>query len=108
MTSARTLLAVVPPTGLYVREDRCQTPLEHFRTIALRPPIDLMYATAAFESVGWRAALVDCPAEGVDADGLATRLGTERPSAVLLSCTTQTVEDDLAAAALVKQLDPDV
>jgi len=48
MTASRTLMAIVPPTGVYVREDRCQTPLEHFRTIALRPPIDLMYAAAAF------------------------------------------------------------
>lgn len=108
MTPSRTLLGIVPPTGVYVREDRCQTPLEHFRTIALRPPIDLMYATAAFESVGWRCALVDCPAEGVDADALAARLASERPTAVLLSCTTQTVEDDLATAALAKRLDPGV
>src|SRR5690349_14636644 len=106
MTSARTLLAVVPPTGLYVREDRCQTPLEKFRTIALRPPIDLMYAAAAFESVGWTCALVDCPAEGVDEAELAERLRTMRPDAVLLSCTTQTVEDDMAIAALVKLVLP--
>lgn len=108
MTRARTLLAVVPPTGLYVREDRCQTPLEEFRTIALRPPIDLMYAAAAFESVGWTCELVDCPAEGVDGAGLERRLATLRPDAVLLSCTTQTVEDDMATAAVAKRLDPHV
>jgi anaerobic magnesium-protoporphyrin IX monomethyl ester cyclase len=108
LTPSRTLLAVVPPTGLYVREDRCQTPLEKFRTIALRPPIDLMYAAAAFESERWTCSLVDCPAEGVDAAALEARLRTERPDAVLLSCTTQTVDDDLATAALAKRLDPRV
>ena len=92
MTGRRSLLAIVPPTGVYVREDRCQTPLAKFRTIALRPPIDLMYAAAAFESEGWRCTLVDCPAEGVDAAALEARLRTARPDAVLLSCTTQTVE----------------
>jgi radical SAM superfamily enzyme YgiQ (UPF0313 family) len=106
MTGSRTLLAVVPPTGIYVREDRCQTPLEKFRTIALRPPIDLMYAAAAFESEAWTCELVDCPAEGVDAAALEARLRTVRPDAVLLSCTTQTVEDDLATAALAKRIDP--
>lgn len=108
METPRTLLAIVPPTGVYVREDRCQTPLERFRTIALRPPIDLMYAAAAFESVGWRCALVDCPAEGVDAAALAARLAALRPDAILLSCTTQTVEDDLATAAAAKRLLPGV
>lgn len=104
----RTLLAIVPPTGLYVREDRCQTPLEKFRTIALRPPIDLMYAAAAFEAAGWTCELVDCPAEDVDADALAKRLRARPPDALLLSCTTQTVEDDMAIAALAKRLVPNV
>jgi len=108
MTRPRTLLAIVPPTGLYVREDRCQTPLEEFRTIALRPPIDLMYAAAAFESVGWTCALVDCPAEGIDAAALEARLRGMRPDAIVLSCTTQTVEDDLVTAAVAKRLDPKV
>src|SRR6516164_2257063 len=108
MARSRTLFALVPPTGLYVREDRCQTPLEKFRTIAPRPPIDLMYAVAAFESEGWTCTLVDCPAEGIDAAALELRLRAARPDAVLLSCTTQTVEDDLATAALAKRLDPGV
>ena len=108
MARSRTLFALVPPTGLYVREDRCQTPLEKFRTISPRPPIDLMYAAAAFESEGWTCSLVDCPAEGIDATALELRLRAARPDAVLLSCTTQTVEDDLATAALAKRLDPGV
>ncbi len=108
MTRPRTLLAIVPPTGLYVREDRCQTPLEEFRTIAMRPPIDLMYAAGAFESVGWTCELVDCPAEGVDAAALEARLRALRPDAIVLSCTTQTVEDDLVTAAVAKRLDPTV
>jgi len=34
MTTTRpTLYAIVPPTGLYVREDRFQTPLDRFRTM---------------------------------------------------------------------------
>lgn len=107
-TASRRLLAIVPPTGVYVREDRCQTPLEQFRTIALRPPIDLMYAAAAFETEGWACTLVDCPAEGIDARALETLLASTKPDAILLSCTTQTVEDDLATAAVAKRIDPAV
>jgi radical SAM superfamily enzyme YgiQ (UPF0313 family) len=108
MTASHTLYAVVPPTGLYVREDRCQTPLAKFSTIAPRPPIDLMYAAAAFEAAGWACTLVDCPAEGVDAQELERRVRAMQPDAVVLSCTTQTVEEDLATAAMVKRVVPHV
>lgn len=106
MTAPRTLYAVVPPTGLYVREDRCQTPLDKFSTIAPRPPIDLMYAAAAFASAGWDCLLVDCPAENVGAAELEARLRARQPDVVLLSCTTQTVADDLVTAAMVKRVCP--
>ncbi len=106
MTARPTLYAIVPPTGLYVREDRCQTPLDRFRTIALRPPIDLMYATAAFEQAGWDCVLVDYPAEGFDAAQLESELRARRPTALLVSCTTQTIDADLGIVALAKRLDP--
>ncbi len=106
--TASLLHAIVPPTGLYVREDRCQTPLEKFRTIALRPPIDLMYAAAAFEQAGWTCSLVDYPAEGLDAAALESRLRTLRPTALLVSCTTQTIEADLGIVALAKRVDPSI
>jgi len=107
MTTTRpTLYAIVPPTGLYVREDRCQTPLERFRTIALRPPIDLMYAAAAFEQAGWDCTLVDYPAEGFDTARLESELRARRPTALLVSCTTQTIEADLGIVALAKRIDP--
>lgn len=106
MPASRTLYAIVPPTGLYVREDRCQTPLAKFSTIAPRPPIDLMYAAGAFEAAGWQCTLVDCPAEGIDATELEGRVRALQPDAVVLSCTTQTVGDDLATAAMVKRVAP--
>src|SRR5690349_68630 len=107
MTPPRpSLYAIVPPTGLYVREDRCQTPLERFRTIALRPPIDLMYATAAFERGGWECALVDYPAEDLDVRHLEAELRARRPTALLVSCTTQTIDADLGIVALAKRVDP--
>jgi radical SAM superfamily enzyme YgiQ (UPF0313 family) len=102
------LYAIVPPTGLYVREDRCQTPLERFRTIALRPPIDLMYATAAFERGGWDCALVDYPAEDLDVAHLEGQLRARRPTALLVSCTTQTIDADLGIVALAKGVDPTI
>jgi len=105
---AKTAYNVVPPTGVYVREDRCQTPMAKFRTIALRPPIDLMYAASAFEAGGSAAHLFDFPAEGLGWEPFESRLREIKPDILLLSCTTQTIEEDMKAAALAKRVDPGV
>ena len=40
---------IVPPTGKYIREERCQTPLSKLHTVALRPPMDLLYIAGSLE-----------------------------------------------------------
>lgn len=106
--SSASVYCVVPPTGVYVREDRCQTPVAKFRTIALRPPIDLMYAAAAFEQGGAACEICDYPAEGGGWAELEARLRELSPAVVVISVTTQTVEADMKAAALAKRIDPNV
>ena len=44
MAERRRVYGIVPPTGKYIREDRCQTPIKNLKTVSLRPPIDLLYA----------------------------------------------------------------
>jgi radical SAM superfamily enzyme YgiQ (UPF0313 family) len=97
---------VVPPTGRYVCEDRCQGPVENLKTVALRPPIDLMYAAGAFETVGAECRVADYPAEGGDWQAFERDLRAYRPHLLLLSVTTQTLLQDLRAATMAKQVDP--
>ena len=107
MAHARTAFGIVPPTGLYVREDRCQTPIGRLKTIALRPPIDLLCAGGAFEAAGATARLADYPAEGRGWQDLERDLADLRPDVLLLSCTTQTLRDDVEAASLAKRVRPE-
>jgi len=104
----RRAFAIVPPTGRYVREDRCQTPIGRLKTIALRPPIDILYAGGAFEAAGAIARLADYPVEDRGWADLEHDLGTFRPDLLLLSCTTQTLAADLEAATLAKRVQPDI
>ncbi|MBM3335996.1 radical SAM protein, partial [Candidatus Sumerlaeota bacterium] len=106
MATPKKAYLVVPPTGLYIREDRCQTPIEHLKTVALRPPIDLMYAAAAFERGGADCLLTDFPAEGLGWRDLEDRLRQIQPDYLVLSITTPSLEDDLQAARLAKQVSP--
>jgi len=106
MVSKRKTYLIVPPTGLYIREDRCQTPIKDLKTVALRPPIDLMYAAASFERGGCECRVTDFPAEDLDWDDLERRLREMQPDFLVLSITTPSLEDDLKAAEVSKRVSP--
>lgn len=97
---------IVPPTGRFIREDRCQTPIDRLRTVALRPPIDLMYAAACFEKEGVECRLTDYPAEDREWDALEADLREFQPDMVVMSITTPSFEDDMKAASLIKKVVP--
>lgn len=99
------IFCVVPPTGRFIREDRCQTPIDKLRTVALRPPIDLLYAAASFEAAGCDVRLKDYPGEEHGWAEFEADLKEFRPHALLLSITTPSLEKDLEAAKVAKRID---
>ncbi len=105
---ARRVFGVVPPTGKFIREDRCQTPIKHLKTVALRSPIDLMHAMAGFESTGCECRITDYPGEETGWDQLEADMREWQPDMVLLSITTPTLPEDMEAAALIKRVDPTI
>lgn len=106
LTSRSRVFCVVPPTGRFIREDRCQTPIDKLRTVALRPPIDLLYAAASFEAAGCDVRLKDYPGEDHGWADFEADLRDFKPHALLLSITTPSLEKDLEAAKVAKRIDP--
>lgn len=106
MTAPKRVFCIVPPTGRFIREDRCQTPVEKLRTVALRPPIDLLYAAACFEEKGAECRMVDYPAEDWGWERLEADLEAFAPDMVVMSITTPSFEADMKAASLVKRVLP--
>ncbi len=100
----RTAFLVVPPTGQVIREERCQTPIEGLHTVALRPPMDLLYIGAALERQGVKCTLTDYPGEKLDWNYLQDDLKRLRPDLLVLSTTTPTLERDLRAAQMAKAI----
>lgn len=98
----------VPPTGRYIREDRCQTPIDRLKTVALRPPIDLLYAAGAFEAAGLECKLVDYPAEELTWEDFRRDLEKFRPKYLVLSITTPSLGDDLKATTIAHEVDPGI
>jgi len=101
-------LFIVPPTGLYIREDRCQTPIEEMKTIALRPPIDLLYAAASAEAAGCECRLVDYPGERKGWPELNQEISEFRPDFIVLSITTPSLSKDVEAARVAKKINPSI
>lgn len=103
----RTAFLIVPPTGKFIREERCQTPIEGMHTIALRPPMDLLYIAAALERQGVKCTLIDYPGEQWDWEVLYEDLARLRPDMLVLSTTTPSLDRDLRAAQMAKGVRPD-
>lgn len=108
MNSPKKVYGIVPPTGKFIREDRCQTPIKNLKTISLRPPMDLLHSMASFEAAGCECRLLDYPAEDRGWDTLERELREFAPDILLLSITTPSLPDDMAAAKLAKKVDPSI
>ncbi|MBX7247292.1 MAG: B12-binding domain-containing radical SAM protein [Candidatus Sumerlaeaceae bacterium] len=107
MTNRRVLF-IVPPTGMYIREDRCQTPIEEMKTIALRPPIDLLYSAGSTEAAGCECKLVDYPGERRSWGHLEADIREFKPQVMMMSITTPSLHKDVEAATLAKSIDPTI
>ncbi len=99
------VLLIVPPTGRYIREDRCQTPIKDLKTVALRPPIDLLYSASAFREAGAECRIVDYPAIEGGWKDLEADLADE-PDFLVMSITTPSFKDDMQAAVVAKKVSP--
>ena len=60
----KTALFINPPSGLYRRDDRCQSRVEDQTVRVIFEPIELAVYAAIFERAGWRCAIRDHPARG--------------------------------------------
>ena len=105
--AARRVLLINPPTGLYIREDRCQTPVKGI-SAALRAPIDLAYMAATARERGAAPLVRDYPAEGLDQASFIEDLHTFRPQVLVLSTISPTLEWDLQCCEAAKQVLPSV
>lgn len=103
MSEKQKVLLLVPPTGRFIREERCQTPIEDLKTVTLRPPIGLLYAAASFEKAECECRLVDLPAEHLTWEHLRKEVEEYSPDIAVLSITTPSIDSDMKAAELIKE-----
>jgi anaerobic magnesium-protoporphyrin IX monomethyl ester cyclase len=97
-----------PPSGLYVREDRCQFPVKGLNATAIRPPIDLAYIASTLQLADVECRIRDFPAEGGNFDNFKKEMTDFVPDLLIISVTSPTIELDMKACKIAKELDPDI
>ncbi len=95
-------LLINPPTGIFIREDRCQSAAFTFALPVVRPPMDLMMMAASLEAIGVDCKIKDYPLEGGGWSALEDHLYHFKPDYLIVSTTTSTLRDDLASCAKAK------
>ncbi|MGE4158922.1 MAG: radical SAM protein [Planctomycetota bacterium] len=101
---------VVPPTGLYVREDRCQSSVADFSVEFFRPPHDLMMMAATLEHLTPKVEcrIRDYPVEGGDLPTFTKDFLEFQPDMLVVSITTPTLDRDMEILAEAKRLKPSI
>ena len=101
-------LLINPPTGLYIREDRCQSSVEDLPIIEMRPPMDITSIAASLEKEKVICKIIDCPMEKVGWKELKKEINIFQPDTLIISTTTSTIERDLKACDLAKEIDKNI
>jgi anaerobic magnesium-protoporphyrin IX monomethyl ester cyclase len=94
------------PTGIYMRDDRCQAPVEGMTAQPNRAPLDLAYMAAMLERMGVECRIRDYAAEKASWEDVQRDLAEFKPEMLVISVTTPTLEKDLAACRIAKKLNP--
>jgi len=105
---ARKILLIDPPTGLYIREDRCQAPARDIGITTMRPPVELAYAAGVLEKEGFRCMMRDYPTEGGHWRDFERDVASFEPDMLIINTTTPTVDEDMFACSLAKKIRPDI
>lgn len=104
----RKAMLINPPTGLFIREDRCQTPIQGQGVPIKRAPMDLAMMAAMLEQIRVECKLTDYPVEGGDFATFEEDLIRFNPDLLILSVTSPTLPQDLKCAAIAKKVRPGI
>lgn len=98
------IFLIYPSSPVLNREDRCQQPTKELLVIPPLPPTDLMYLASVAEKEGFEAKICDY-SQGGD---LVEDLKEFKPDYLVVNVATPTLEHDLDALKIAKDILPNV
>jgi radical SAM superfamily enzyme YgiQ (UPF0313 family) len=97
-----------PPSGLYRRDDRCQSKVEDQTVRVVFPPVELGILASLARERGAQVLLRDYPTVRATRQRYLRDLHEFQPDLIFLSSTVHTIADDMEAVALAREVDPTV
>ncbi len=97
-----------PPSGLYRRDDRCQSKVEDQTVRVVFPPVELGVLAATARECGAEVMLKDYPTVGATPQDYIKDIQEFEPDFILLNTTVHTMAEDLAAFSIAREFFPDV
>ncbi|MFB3895469.1 MAG: radical SAM protein [bacterium] len=101
-------LLINPPSGLYRRDDRCQSKVEDQTVSVIFPPIELGYLATMLEQKEVICQIQDYPATGGDWDIFRSAIHLFKPQMLVINTTTPTMANDLKSAMFAKSINPEI
>ncbi|MFH1850434.1 MAG: radical SAM protein [archaeon] len=101
-------LLIVPPTGLYRREDRCQSRVDTQTARVIFPPMALAHMASSMVNGGVKCLIRDYAAKGAGWSDFTDDLKKTPADLLIISTTGATLESDLKAARLAKKANPGI
>ena len=95
---------IYPPSPVMNREDRCQQPTDDLIVIPPLPPTDLLYLASIARQKGFEPIVRDYSFFGEDLEKLEQDLLEIKPHYIIINVATPTLENDLSALKLAKEL----
>jgi len=101
--SVKTALLIYPPTGIYDRFERCQSPVESESVSIVRPAMDLAYLASVLEGRGVRTEIRDYPAAGKSWKDAEKDIRLLSPDLLLVSAALFTCREDCRAFSIARK-----
>jgi len=98
------IIIAAPPTGLYRRDDRCQSKVDDQTVRVIFPPVDLAVFGVIARDCGVEPIIKDYPAEGGSFDDFRADLKNLQPTYLMIPVTTATIGGDLETIRLAKEI----
>ncbi len=99
------VLLINPPSGLFRRDDRCQSLVEDQTVQLVLPPLDLAWCAAILRGKGAQCAIEDYPAQHKTWDDFRADIA-QGYDWLIISVTTSTIHEDMKACQYAKQVNP--
>ncbi len=95
---------IYPPSPVMNREDRCQQPTDDLIVIPPLPPTDLLYLASIARQKGFEPIVRDYSFFGEDFEKFEADLVAMQPEYIVVNAATPTLENDLRALNIAKDL----